>query len=116
MSKQTYHPERGDLILVNFQPSAGREMDKRRPALVLSPKIYNRKTGFCVAAPISSDRQQSPFYLDVPAGLLDRQSQVLCDRLKSIDYRERSAVFLAKAPDDLVAQVVDTLIELIDPA
>ena len=30
MSKRTYHPDRGDLIEMNFQPAAGREIDTRR--------------------------------------------------------------------------------------
>ena len=55
MSKQTYHPDRGDLIEMNFQPAAGREIDKRRPAVVLSDRQYNRRTGLCVAVPASTD-------------------------------------------------------------
>ena len=51
MSKRTYHPERGDLIEMNFQPAVGREIDKRRPAIVLTPLSYNRRSGICLAVP-----------------------------------------------------------------
>ena len=39
MSKHAYHPERGDIIEMNFQPPAGREIDKRRPAIVLRNQV-----------------------------------------------------------------------------
>jgi mRNA-degrading endonuclease toxin of MazEF toxin-antitoxin module len=37
VSKRTYYPDRADLIELTFNPAAGREIDKRRPAIVLSP-------------------------------------------------------------------------------
>lgn len=115
MSKTTYHPARGDLIEMNFFPSAGREIDKRRPALVLSAVNYNRRTGFCVVVPISSQQRQGPFWLEMPAGYLPRPSIILCDYVKSFDYRERSARFLARLPEGVVKQVVEHLLDLLDP-
>ncbi|MCA9157383.1 MAG: type II toxin-antitoxin system PemK/MazF family toxin [Planctomycetales bacterium] len=38
-------PDRGDLIWISLQPTAGHEQSGRRPALAISPKSYNRKTG-----------------------------------------------------------------------
>src|SRR5437764_3282433 len=104
MSKRTYHPDRGDLIEMNFQPAAGREIDKRRPAIVLSPVAYNRRTGLCIAVPTSTDLTPGPLWIALPEGLLSRQSLVLCDYVKNFDYRERSARFLARVPEELVQQ------------
>jgi mRNA interferase MazF len=115
VSKRTYHPDRGDLIEMNFQPAAGREIDKRRPAIVLSPLDYNRNSGVCLAVPISSDMTPGPLWIQMPAGYLDRPSLILCDYLKSFDYRERSASFLQRVPEELVQQIVSNLLDLIDP-
>jgi mRNA interferase MazF len=115
VSKRTYHPARGDLIEMNFQPAAGREIDKRRPAIVLSPLEYNRKSGLCLAVPLSSDLAPGPFWIPMPAGYLPRPSLILCDYLKSFDYRERSASFVKRVPDELVEQIVSHLLDLIDP-
>src|SRR5687767_6287875 len=116
MSKRTYHPERGDVVMINFQPAAGREVDKRRPAVILSPRPYNRPTGFCLAAPITSDMTPGPLWVPLPEGLLDRPSQVLCDRVRSFDYRERSITFLEKTlPPQVMEQVVGNILDLIDP-
>ena len=115
MSKRTYHPARGDLIEMNFQPAAGREIDKRRPAIVISPLDYNRKSGLCLAVPVSSDLTPGPFWIRIPESYLDRPSMILCDYVKSFDYRERSAALLDRVPEELVQQILSTLLDLIDP-
>jgi mRNA interferase MazF len=115
VSKRTFHPDRGDLVELNFQPAAGREIDKRRPAIVLSPVAYNRKSGLCLAVPVSSDLTPGPLWLPMPPGHLPRPSLALCDYLKSFDYRERAAALLGRVPDSLVEQIVGNLLDLLDP-
>ena len=115
MSKRTYHPDRGDLIEMNFQPAAGREIDKRRPAIVLSPLAYNRKTGLCLAVPVSTDLTPGPMWVPMPAGFLPRPSLILCDYVKSFDYRERAATHLHRLPESFVDQIVSILLDLLDP-
>lgn len=115
MSKRTYFPERGDLIDVNFFPSAGREIDKRRPAIVLSPLGYNRIRGLCVAVPLSSNLTPGPFWIPAPAGLTTLPSMILCDYVRSLDFRERGAAFLKKADRDTVDRVVEVIMDLLDP-
>jgi mRNA interferase MazF len=44
MVKQDYVPDRGDIVWLTFTPQAGHEQMGRRPALVLSHKLYNQKT------------------------------------------------------------------------
>jgi mRNA interferase MazF len=100
---------------MNFQPSAGREIDKRRPGIVLSPIEYNRKSGLCVAVPLSSDLTPGPLWIPMPEGYLPRPSLILCDYLKSFDYRERGATFLHRVPNDLVEQIVSIVFDVIDP-
>ena len=115
MSQRTYYPDRGDLIELNFHPAAGREIDKRRPAIVLSPLAYNRKTGLCLVVPLSTNLSPGPLWLPMPPGHLPRPSIILCDYVKSFDYRERSASFLSRVPAELVEQIVGNVLDLIDP-
>jgi mRNA interferase MazF len=115
MSKRTYYPDRGDLIEMNFQPAAGREIDKRRPGIVVSPLSYNRRTGLCLAVPTTTDLTPGPLWIPMPAGYLPRPSLILCDYLKSFDYRERMARFLARVPTELVQHIVSNLLDVIDP-
>jgi mRNA interferase MazF len=115
VSKLTYHPDRGHLIEMNFQPAAGREIDKRRPAIVLSPVSYNRLTGLCLAVPTTSDLTPGPFWIPMPPGYLPLPSLILCDYVRSMDYRERSARFLSRLPNELVEQIVSNMLDLVDP-
>ena len=115
MSKRAYHPDRGDLIEIAFQPAAGREIDKRRPAIVLSPLAYNRRTGLCLAVPTTTDLTPGPFWLPMPEGHLSLPSLILCDYVKSVDYRERSARLIGRVPEELVEEIMSTLLDLLDP-
>jgi mRNA interferase MazF len=115
VSKRTYHPDRGDIALINFFPSAGREIDKRRPSIVLTAAEYNRRFGQCLVVPITSDLTPGGSWIRLPDGLLERPSQVLCDYVRSVDYRERAAAFVAKAPKAVVDEIVNRIMDLIDP-
>ena len=115
MSKRTYFPDRGDLIEMSFQPAAGREIDKRSPAIVISPVAYNRSTGLRFAVPISSDMTTGPFWIPMPGGHLDKPSMILCDYLKSFDYRERGATRIGSVPAELVNEIVGRVTDIIDP-
>jgi len=53
----SYAPHRGDIVWINFNPQAGHEQAGRRPALILSPKIYNSKTGLAILCPITSKKK-----------------------------------------------------------
>lgn len=48
-----YVPDRGHLVWLAFDPSAGHEQSGRRPALVLSPAAYNGRAGLALACPIT---------------------------------------------------------------
>ena len=115
MSKRTYHPGRGDLIEINFQPAAGREIDKRRPAIVLSPLEYNRRTGFCLAVPLTTDLTPGPLRMEMPPGYVQLPSLILCDFVKSFDYRERSVSFISTVPEGLIQEIVSNILDLLDP-
>ena len=48
-----YIPQRQDIVWIDFDPSAGKEIQKRRPALVVSNKNYSKHTGFVAVCPIT---------------------------------------------------------------
>jgi mRNA interferase MazF/mRNA interferase ChpB len=52
-----YIPERGDLIWLDFDPSSGKEIMKRRPAFVISRKQFNTHLGLAIVAPITSQNR-----------------------------------------------------------
>lgn len=49
-----YVPDARDIIKLDLDPRIGHEQGGWRPALVLSPKIYNAKTGLAIVVPITN--------------------------------------------------------------
>ena len=109
---QGYVPERGDLVWLAFDPQAGREQAGRRPALVLSPKAYNQKTGLALMCPVTGQVKGYPFEAPVPEGL-KVGGVVLSDHVKSMDWRVRRAAFADHAPPALLAEVRGKILALL---
>ncbi|AZG75585.1 endoribonuclease MazF [Methylocystis rosea] len=83
-----YVPERGDIVWLSFDPQAGHEQKGHRPALVLSPKAYNGKTGLMLCCPMTMKIKAYPF--EVPLAEA-KPSVALADQVKSLDWRARKA-------------------------
>src|SRR5207244_142949 len=64
--RAAFVPDAGDLVWLTFDPHAGREQAGRRPALVLSPRIYNAKSGLALVCPITNQTKGYPFEVPVP--------------------------------------------------
>ena len=98
-----YVPRAGDLIWLDFDPQAGREQAKRRPALVVTDQAYNQASGLAVVCPLTSLRKPYPFAL--PNTVDKIEGAVLVDHLKSLDWAARHAAFHSKAKPALLAKV-----------
>ncbi len=103
-----YIPDAGDLVWRTFDPQAGHEQRGRRPALILSPRIYNQKARLAIACPITSQAKGYPFEVPLPAGG-KISGVVLADHVKNLDWQARRVVFEAKAPADILTDVRERL-------
>ena len=97
-------PETGDFVWLTFDPQAGREQAGRRPALVLSPKIYNARSGLALACPITNQAKGYPFEVPVPAG---RGTPIPFRRehVKSVDWKARRAEKAGRCPNESIDEV-----------
>lgn len=112
MTRRTYIPDRGDFVWVTLNPTAGHEQAGRRPALVLSPKVYNRKTGLCVLCPAT--RQQKGYAFEVEVENKDGSiSVVLSDHLRNVDWRARNIERIHRVSDAVLNDVVARIEALI---
>jgi len=98
-----YAPDAGDIVWLDFDPQAGREQGRRRPALVLTDSAYNRASGLAVVCPLTSKRKPYPFALPIVVDQIE--GSVLVDHLKSVDWKVRAAKFHSKADPALLAKV-----------
>ena len=108
MSKRLYVPDRGDIVWLQFNPQAGHEPAGHRPALVLSPASYNRRSGLMLCCPMTSQKKGYPFEVVVGTET-DRDSVVLADQVKSLDWRVRKAVKKGTASIDAIAETLSKL-------
>lgn len=83
-------PRRGEVYLVNFEPTMGAEIKKTRPAVILQNDIANRWSPITIVAAITSkfdDRRTYPTQVAVqaPEGGLRADSVILLNQLRSVD-------------------------------
>ena len=107
-------PERGDIVWLQFNPQAGSEQAGHRPALVISPKSYNRRVGLALVCPITSRIKGYPFEVELPQGM-EVEGAILCDQIKSLDWRVRSATRMGSVPQSVIQEVTARILALIDP-
>lgn len=108
----SYAPRRGDLVWLSFDPQAGHEQAGRRPAFVLSPEAYNRKTGLFLACPVTSKVKGYPFEVPIPPGL-PVSGVILADQIKSLDWKIRKAEFASETSDMVIEDVLALILPLI---
>lgn len=104
----SYAPEQGDVIWLDFHPQSGREQAGRRPGLVVSPRAYNELVGLCLICPITSKKKGYPFEVEIPDGL-DIFGVVLADHVRSLDWQTRNAEFKCSVPSEVVEDVIDKI-------
>jgi len=111
MVKKAFVPDRRDIVWVNLNPTMGKEQANYRPALVISPKNYNKKTGLMIVCPLTSKIKGYPF--EVVLSDTNEDSAVLVDQIRTLDWQERGVKFWRKAPAEVVAEAQTKLATLL---
>ncbi len=101
-----YVPVRGDVVWIDFNPQAGNETMKRRPALILSSVNFNFYRKVALVCPITRTVRTSRFDVVIPEGL-EVYGAIQADQFKCLDWYARNAVFEIEMPDEIVEQVSD---------
>jgi mRNA interferase MazF len=103
-----YEPDAGDIGFISFDPQAGREQAKNRPALVVTARLWNVTTGLLVACPITSTVKGWGSHI-VLVGTETTTGFVMTEQVKSLDWRARGARFVERAPSEVLEQVRNAL-------
>ncbi len=106
-------PEQGDIIWLSFDPSSGKEIIKRRPAYVISRKLFNEHTGLALVAPISSTIRGIKLEVVLDDGL-NTQGAILIHQVKSLDFIECEANFIEHVSQATIEQVKALLKVIMD--
>jgi len=113
-------PDRQDIIWIDCNPQAGKEMRDVHPFLVLSPCIFNDKTSLVIGLPMTTATYNADNPFAVAVGKtskrqVEQTSYVLCHQPKSFDWRMRGAKphSLGTLSDALFNQVCQRLNQII---
>jgi len=91
----TWLPDRGEVIWINHNPQAGREMKDHHPFLVLSTAPFHAAVGLVVGCAMTTAAYNQGSSLAVNLGPIpdrpDAHSYVLCHQIKSFDWKARGA-------------------------
>ena len=111
MVKSNYSPARGDIVWLNFNLGAGHEQQGKRPAVVISPKAYNEKTGMGLFCPITSKIKNYPFEVRIENEKIS--GVALSDQIKNLDWRIKGIEFITKEPSEKIDEVLSKLSTLL---
>ena len=112
MKDTPYVPGGGDIVWLQFAPQAGHGQSGRWPAVIVSPESYNQKVGLCLCCPITSHVKGYPFEVELPEGM-DISGVVLCDQLKSLDWKARGANLIGNLSGRAMKEIQGKIMALI---
>lgn len=109
----SYKPKQRDIVIIDFAPSKGYEINKRRPALVVSSDDYNRATNLVIVCPITTAGKEKVFLIPIESDKLRANgvatSKVNTNQVFSLDYTEKAArniQFVDRIEEETFYQIV----------
>jgi mRNA interferase MazF len=100
---------RFDIWLVSLDPTEGSEIQKTRPALIVSPDEMNKWLRTVIVAPMTTSIRSYPSR--VPVSFKGKEGQVALDQLKCID-KSRLVKRLGRVESATANAVSDLLVEM----
>jgi mRNA interferase MazF len=90
VKKQPFSPGRGDIVWIQHDPQAGREMKGMHPLLIISSKAFVERTGIVIGFPMThaAFNADNPFAVAVQ-GAKKEVGYILCHQPKSFDWGVR---------------------------
>lgn len=112
MAVEHTDPTRGDVYLIELDPTRGSEIKKTRPCLVISPDELNQHLRTVIVAPMTTGGQAYPWR--VRCRFRDRAGFVAMDQLRTVDS-ERLIRRLGRISPGTLTAVLAVLQEMFTP-
>ena len=109
--------EQGDIVRVNLEPVAGREMrGEARPALVLTSSAFNR-LGDVLVAPITQGgdfSRYAGFAVTLSGSGCKTQGAALINKVRMLDLAARQATVIERVPPFVLDDALGRLMALLE--
>jgi len=112
IARPTRIPSRGEVFLVELDPTRGSEIRKTRPCLIVSPDELNHHLRTTVVAPMTTAGQTYPFR--IACTFRGKRGRVVLDQLRTVD-RERLRRRLGTIAPSSLSEVLRALCEMFEP-
>jgi mRNA interferase MazF len=106
---ETTKISRGDIVLVNLDPTVGGEIQKTRPCVVVSPDELNWNLRTYIVAPMTTGGFSYPFR--VPCRFKGKSGHIVLDQMRTID-RNRLVRPLGKLSESILENVLEIIQEM----
>lgn len=107
-----HRPRRGEVWIVELDPTRGHEMQKTRYCLVIQSDVLNKTLPTYIIAPITSKVREEWFPIGIvlkkSEGGLSKESQVMLNQIKACDIT-RFKRKIGKLSDNTITQVNESL-------
>lgn len=104
----SYIPRQGDICYMDFSPTKGHEQNGLRPAIVISKDLYNKYTNMVILCPITSNTKAFVTHYKLNS-TKKVQGSVLCEHIRSVDYKARKLTYVEKVNNDELAEIIDII-------
>jgi mRNA interferase MazF len=104
--------KRGEIWLVNLDPTVGSEIKKSRPCVIVSPAEMHDYLRTVIVAPMTTGGRPAPFRIALThAG---KQGLILLDQVRTVD-KTRLINRLGKIQPKTLGVVLETMQEIFSP-
>lgn len=103
--------KRGEIWLLNLNPTTGKERQGMRPVLVVSTQAFNQ-SGLTVICPITQGGNQARFAgfaVTLMATSAQTQGVVMCNQPRTVDLLARQSQFIEVLPNKVIDEVLAKL-------
>jgi mRNA interferase MazF len=104
--------QRGEVVLVNLDPTLGTEIRKTRPCVIVSPQELNEGLSTFIIAPMTTGGHAYPFR--VVCKFKGTHGYVVLDQIRTVD-RRRVIRSLGKLQPQTMREILTTLAEMFAP-
>lgn len=111
MSNDVPEVRRGDIVIVELDPTRGHEIRKTRPSVVVQNDVGNRNSHTTAVAPATTTHRGYPFEVLVRADESDfnEDSSIRLDQIRTIDIPERIQFVAGQLPASIMREVDSAL-------
>jgi len=101
--------KRFDVFLIDLDPTLGKEIQKTRPCVIVSPDEMNRYIATVIIAPMTTQSRAYP--TRIPCQFQDKAGQIILDQIRTVD-KTRLVKKLGQISPNEQKLVIDTLAEM----